>query len=105
MTKILDYTDRTRTLEEVAHLLKASLGIRMLKGQRDLWQVKLEKVEVLGSNPLECKYAFVRHSNPNAALNMLCLRLSYAAIKINNIKYRLGEVKRGPLYVRLYDDK
>jgi hypothetical protein len=105
MNQILDYANRIRTIEEVAQLLKASLGIRMLKGRRDLWQVKLEKVEILGSNPLEHKYAFVRHSNPNVALNVLCVRLSHATVRINNTKYRLGEVKREPFYIRLYDDK
>jgi hypothetical protein len=89
MNQILDYANRIRTIEEVAQLLKASLGIRMLKGR----------------SPLEHKYAFVRHSNPNAALNVLCVRLSHATVRINNTKYRLGEVKREPLYIRLYDDK
>lgn len=104
MIQILDYTDRTRTIEEVAQLLKASLGIRMLKGRNDLWQVKLEKVEILNSKSLVPNYAFVRNSNPNVALNILCTRLSYAVVRINKTKYRLGSVKREPLYIRLYDD-
>jgi len=105
MYKILNYADRSRTLEEVARILKASLGIRMLKGREDMWQVKLEKVEILdSSNPLKTKYAFVRNNNPNAALNLLCVKLSYALVRIDDTKYRLGEIKRGPMYLRLYEE-
>lgn len=105
-TSILNYTNRTRTLEEVAQLLKASLGIRMLKGRKDLWQVKLEKVEILDSTFLSRKYAFVRNNNPNVAMNILCTKLSYSIIIAPDKRViRLGEIKRGHLYLRLYYEK
>jgi hypothetical protein len=106
MSNIFDYTDRTRTLEEVALLLQASLEIKMLKGKKNLWQVKLEKVKFVGVNPTKVNYACVRNNNPNAALSSLCQKLSYTVVKSPDTrKIRLAEVNKGPLYIRLHNDK
>jgi len=111
---ILDYTDRVRTLEEVAKLLNVSLEIKMQKGKRGMWQVKLEKLAFKppnnifarddNKNPYHIDYVFSRSSNPNSALTLLAKKLSNAIVDTpDNRRIRLGEVIRGGLYVRLHE--
>jgi hypothetical protein len=99
------YDIRRRTLEEVAKLLNLALEIKLLRGNRNLWQVKLEKLSLYDNNPLKKKYVICRADNPNAALSKLCQRISYRMVVAPQLNgpdkiVTLGEVVKGSLYLR-----
>lgn len=98
---MLNYTDRTRNIEEVAILLKVPLVITKIPRDHDLWQVKLSRVRFIDKS-----YAFVRHNNPNSALSSLCQKLSCNTIIAPDKRViQLGEVVRTPLRIILYEEK
>ena len=104
--RILDFSDRSRTLEEVAKLLNLSLEIKLLRGDKYMWHVKLERLRIYDVNPLKMKYVICRSDNPNFAMTKLCLKISHRTVvapqigKENKV-VMLGEVLKGPLYLRL----
>lgn len=103
-----DYEIRDRTLEEVAKLLNLSLDIKLLRGLKYVWQVKLERLRIYNENPWKMKYIICKADNPNLAMVRLCTKISYKTVvapQINgeDIIVTLGAVLRGPLYLRLYE--
>lgn len=103
-----NYEIRDRTLEEVAKLLNLSLDIKLLRGNKYVWQVKLETLRVYNDNSAKMKYIICKGDNPNYAMNKLCEKISYKTVVAPQIEgedaiVTLGLVKRGPLYLRLCD--
>lgn len=103
--------DNAITLSAVAKLLKTSLVIRLLRGDKYVWQVKLEKVQFLDKEDT-MRWASIKNGNPNYAILKLCETLSYK--KVIGPKYRegikkriksLSLVKKGHLYVRIEDER
>lgn len=104
--RILDFSDRSRTLEEVARLVNLSFDIRLLRGNKYVWQVKLERLRIYDENPMKMKYVICKADDPNLAMTKLCARLSHKIVvtpRINdkNKIMRLGEVTKGFMYLRL----
>jgi hypothetical protein len=111
--KVYNYETRTRTLEEVAKLLNLALDIKLLRGSKYVWQVKLEKLRLhnqdfakYGDN-ITRKYVICRADNPNSAMSRLCEKISYRTVVAPQIEggdkiITLGLVQRGPLYLRVH---
>lgn len=102
------YEQRTRTLEELARFLNLPLDIKLLKGVRYQWQVKLERLSIYTDNPLNKKYVICKASNSNKAMDKLCEKISYKTVVAPQIEGKdkivtLGLVKRGFLYLRTHE--
>jgi len=96
---------KMRTLEEVANLFDIALDIKRLRGKNHLWQVKLEKLRLYGNEAIGIGYIICRASSPNAAMDLLCQKISYKTVVGPKVKGKhkilaLGLVQRKPLYLR-----
>jgi hypothetical protein len=107
-SRTLKYEQRTRTLEEVSWWLNLALELKLLRGDKYVWQVKLEKLSFYNKNPLIKKYIICKADSPNKAMTNLCTKISYRMVVAPQIEGKdmivtLGLVQRGYLYLRTHE--
>lgn len=100
----------SKTLEEVARILKTSLDIKLLRGDKYVWQVKLFKVYFKSKETGSVKWATTKSGNPNHALLKLAEKVSNRTVfgpkhkELQGRVIKLGLVNKKQLYVRFNDE-